>query len=294
MTDRADDGKRAPSPTFGELARLFVSRQDVKFWQTGGAEHANLYWVRAMTSEEVEKTPCISWPVTRPQSTADRLRFAEARAQAYGFLAHAFEYPNDDFLIDITTPAYVEMLAVHFRILADNAEVNEGLNLWAASAGAASASGSDTPIGRFGLSPLREDYTRMIYDSNLPCIPPYESVYWNERQVMGKQALAVETFYHEWGLAVEGNEIPDHIALECEFVARLAGQEAEAWRSGMTEEAERLWKTRRQFLTQHLLSWGGKFCADLRSLAQVDFYRAVAHLGSGLFNDELLRLKSET
>ncbi|MBI5828432.1 MAG: hypothetical protein HZB20_02565 [Chloroflexi bacterium] len=41
-----------------------------------------------------------------------------------------------------------------------------------------------------------------------------------------------------------------------------------------------------------MLSWGGKFCADLLALAQVDFYRAVARLGAGLFNDERLRLET--
>ncbi len=86
--------------------------------------------------------------------------------------------------------------------------------------------------------------------------------------------------------------MPDHIALECEFVALLAGREADAWQAGQREEARQIWGTTNRFLSEHVLSWGGKFCADLLALAQVDFYRAVARLGAGLFNDEWLRLET--
>jgi len=288
MTDRADNGRGAPTPSFGELARLFVNRRDVKFWQTEGLQHAHLFWVRAMLSEEVEPPPLVPRAVTMPQLDADYRRFAQARQQIYGFLARAFEYPDDDFLADITTPAYVENLVASLRLLADNDETNEGATLWLQFAESAGA-----PAGRFGLSPLREDYTRMIYDSNLPCIPPYESVFHNERQVMGKQAGAVTDFYHQAGLGVTGHEMPDHIALECEFVAHLAGKEAEARENGQLDGAAQIWETEQRFLTAHLLTWGGKFCADLHALARADFYRAVARLGAGLFNDELVRLTSE-
>ncbi|NOZ05547.1 MAG: molecular chaperone TorD family protein [Chloroflexi bacterium] len=288
MTDRADNGSRAPSPSFGELARLFVNRRDVKFWQSEGAEHGYLYWVRAMISEDAEPVPYVSRPVTQPQSEAERLRFAEARTRAYGFLGRAFEYPDDPFLAEIGDPATARSLAGAFRQLADNDDVRAGVEIWEAM-----TAREEGLVGEYGLSPLREEYTRMVYDSNLPCIPPYESVYANERQVMGKHALAVEAFYRRAGLGVADNEMPDHIALECEFVAHLAGLEAAAWQAGQRDEAERLWQTERQFLTSHLLSWGGKFCADLQRLAREDFYRAIARLGAGLFNDELVRLKSD-
>lgn len=282
-------GGAEPSLTFGELARLFVDRRDVKFWQAEGDQHNYLYWVRAMVSKEMESVPLTMHPVTTPETDADRLRFAQARHQVYGFLARAFEYPDDAFLADISTPAYFEALAVEFRQLANNGDVDEGLSIWQ------QAVHSETPLaGEFGLSPLRKAYTRMVYDSNLPCIPPYESVYYSERQVMGKKTGTVADFYRRAGLGVEGNEIPDHIALECEFVAYLAGREAETRQSGLHDQADPIWETERQFLMNHLLSWGGKFCADLLSLARVDFFRAVARLGAGLFNDELIRMQSET
>lgn len=291
--------REAPGITFGELTRIFVDRRDVKFWQAEGPKHNNLYWVRAMLAQsekEVEPPPQISRQVTVPQTDLDCLRFAQARDKVYSFLARAFEYPDDAFLVDITTPAYLEKLAAEFRQLADNHDVNQGLTLWQQTylepVEGIAESGNDL-VGEFGLSPLREAYTRIIYDSNLPCIPPYESVYCNERQVMGKRAGAVAGFYREAGLSVEGNEMPDHIALECDFVAHLAGREADAWQAGQREEAVRTWETESRFLKNHLLSFGGKFCADLMTLARVDFYQAVARLGTGLFNDELIRVKSE-
>ncbi|HBY92853.1 MAG TPA: hypothetical protein DEP84_02645, partial [Chloroflexi bacterium] len=248
----------APSLTFGKLARLFVDRRDVKFWHTEGPRHNHLYWVRAMLSEQAEPPPLVPRLVTQPKSEADRLRFAQARREVYGFLARAFEYPTDAFLADISNPRSVERLALEFRSLADNDDVNEGLALWRAMAGRGT-----TLVGEFGLSPLRRAYTRLIYDSELPCIPPYESIYCNERHVMGKPAAAVAAVYRGAGLGVDGHEMPDHIALECEFVAHLADREIAARQSGRREEARQLWAAERQFLTTHLLTWGGKFCADL-------------------------------
>lgn len=286
---------------FGELARLFVDRQDVKFWETEGPRYNHLYWVRAMLSEQAEPPPRVGRAVTRPQSDADSLRFACARREAYGFLARAFEYPTDAFLADISTPACVEALAASFHQLADNDDVNEGLTLWrriAVSGGALIGNGRDVPAHGRDVpaerlySPLRTAYTRLIYDTNLPFIPPYESVYCNERRVMGKSAGAVADDYRAAGLGIEGAEMPDHIALECEFVALLAGRKADAWQAGQCEEARQIWGTTNRFLSEHVLSWGGKFCADLLALAQVDFYRVVARLGAGLFNDERLRLET--
>jgi anaerobic sulfite reductase subunit A len=278
-----------PMLSFGGLAQLFVDRRDVKFWQTEGAQHNYLYWVRAMISKEAEPVPLTPRPVTMPSTVQGRLRFAQARQQVYGFLSRAFEYPDDAFLTDITTPACFEGLAEEFRLLAGNDDVDAGLYTWQRLVH------RGVPlIAEFGISPLREAYTRMIYDSNLPCIPPYESVYAHERQVMGKHAGAVDDYYRRTGLGVEGSEMPDHIALECEFVAYLAGREAEARESGQNEQADAIWDTARRFLSDHLLSWGGKFCADLLFLADVEFYHALGKLGAGLFNDELLRVQSET
>jgi TorA maturation chaperone TorD len=264
--------------SFRELARLFVDRRDVKFWQNEGPRHNYLYWVRAMLSEEAEPPPRVPRTVARPQSEADHHRFARARREAYGFLARAFEYPTDSFLADITTPAYLEAIAAAFRQLAGGDDVNEGLALWRQAA----ANGRPPLIGEYGLSPLRAAYTRLIYDTELPFVPPYESVYGNERHVMGKPAGAVADDYRAAGLGIEGAEMPDHIALECEFVSLLAGREAEAWETGRREEARQWGATTGRFLRDHVLSWGGKFCAD--------FYRAAAKLGAGLFNDELVRL----
>jgi TorA maturation chaperone TorD len=278
--------REAPTLTLAEVARLFVDRRDAKFWLNEGARYNHLYWVRAMLSETPEPAPLTRRAVALPQSEGERLRFARARRKAYGFLARAFEYPTDAFLTDVTTPASVEAITAEFRLLADNEDVKEGFALWQQSAG-----GGATVVGEYGMSPLRAAYTRMIYDTELPCLLPYESVYCNERQVMGKPAGAVAEQYRQAGLEIEGNEMPDHIALECEFIAFLAGQEADAWQAKQRDQAGQIWQTESRFLRDHVLSWSGKFCADLLALARVDFYRAVARLGAGLFNDELIRLR---
>ncbi len=284
-TAHSDVNPEKPGATFGELARIFVDRRDVKFWQAEGPRYNYLYWVRAMLSQEIEPPPLISRIVPYPQNEVEKLRFARAREEVYGFLGRAFEYPDAALLGDITKATFVERVAGQFRQLANNDEVNAGLTLWLQAAGKDGAL-----LGDSGLGVLREAYTKIVYDSNLPCIPPYQSVYYNEHHVNGKQARTAAACYRTAGLGIENGDMPDHIAIECEFAAFLAGKEAVAWKCDQRAVAQQAEETLTDFLREHVVSWGGKFCADLQQLAKVDFYRAVARLGAGLFNDELLRL----
>ncbi len=80
--------------------------------------------------------------------------------------------------------------------------------------------------------------------------------------------------------------MPDHIAHECEFVAHLASEEIAARAAGDDERAAAMCQMQGEFLREHLLPWGVKFCADLACLARGEFYAATARLGTALFNAE--------
>ncbi len=73
------------------------------------------------------------------------------------------------------------------------------------------------------LSPVRlqNEYTRLFINA-LPQVPcaPYGSVYL-EGRVMGDSTVSVREIYRKYGLAP--NELPDHIAVECEFLGWLHG-----------------------------------------------------------------------
>jgi TorA maturation chaperone TorD len=262
--------------TPGPLKKLFADRRDVQFWQTEGMQHSHLFWVRAMLTIQVEEPPFSAQAIggyRLSHTTGDKLEDARARRIAYGFLATVWTYPSAEMRAKLATPQFAAALGEAWARLAENARDVEQVT---------------------GLQPgsperLREEYTRLFYDTYLPFIPPYESVYYNERQVMGKRAAAVIESYRRAGLAAEG-EMPDHISHECEFVASLAREEAEAREAGDSTRAAARRQMQAEFLREHLLPWGVKFCADLACLACGDFYAATARLGSSLFNAEWARM----
>ncbi len=255
--------------TPGPLKKLFADRHDRLFWQTEGTQHTYLFWVRAMLTEKVEPPPFSPSPVERGRGQG----WESPRRVAYGFLANAWNYPSAETLAAFTAPQFLTTLTEAWTHLTGDAP------------------GAETVAGltQVNLDQLREEYTRLFYDTYLPFIPPYESVYYNERQVMGKRAATVMEFYRRAGLAAEG-EMPDHIAHECEFVAHLVGEEITAREGGDDARAAAMRKMQDEFLREHLLLWGVKFCADLACLARGGFYAATARLGTALFNAEWARI----
>ena len=80
---------------------------------------------------------------------------------------------------------------------------------------------------------------------------------------------SVERHYASAGIestAASGN-IPDHIAVELEFVAFLCGMEADAWVAGEFKNARRMQGRQRRFLTQHTSNWSAVL---LREIARRD------------------------
>lgn len=68
---------------------------------------------------------------------------------------------------------------------------------------------------------------------------------------------SVERHYSSAGIEstpASGN-VPDHIAVELEFIAFLCGREAEAWAGDDFKEARRMQDRQRRFLDQHLSKW---------------------------------------
>ncbi len=289
LSDGKGSNLQSPSGfTPGPLKKLFADRRDVRFWQVEGIQHSYLYWVRAMMSEEIEPPPFAGGTPLRSVPDYER---AGARRVAYDLLARAWSYPSAEMLATFAAPEFAATLSDAWTRLAGDAtgvEVVAGLsvaNNHALRAGEAVNGQRSAVVNQHLLDSLREQYTRLFYDTYLPCIPPYESVYYNERQVMGKRAGAVIEFYRRAGLAAEG-DLPDHIAHECEFIAHLAEEESAAWDAGDAARTDSLRQAQDEFLREHLLPWGVKFCADLARLARGDFYAATARLGSALFNAE--------
>jgi len=126
------------------------------------------------------------------------------------------------------------------------------------------------------LEELTVEYARLFVGPMSLQAPPYGSVYLeHDRQVMGESTMAVIQFYRDSGLNMDAEftDMPDHIAVELEFVSYCLQQAVSA-----NNQAEvTFWLDRaNHFRDRFLMQWYSKFCAAIRSNSDSPFYQALA------------------
>ena len=134
-------------------------------------------------------------------------------------------------------------------------------------------------VSRCGTEALSVEHARLFVGPQRVIAPPYGSVYLEEgRRVMGESTLDALRAYRDAGLHLDPDfkELPDHIAVELEFVHYLTAKGLDALRAGKAEEASRHFSAREVFLNQHLRRWIPPFCARIAEGTENDFYRSLA------------------
>lgn len=125
------------------------------------------------------------------------------------------------------------------------------------------------------------DYARLFLGPTNVLAKPYGSA-WLEADggLMQDSTTAVVALYEEGGfdIADDFRELPDHIAVELEFLYLLLFRENEARRNADAQALEAASALRRRFLAEHLGRWVGRFAAAVASGAQSSFYRELAEL----------------
>lgn len=113
-------------------------------------------------------------------------------------------------------------------------------------------------------------------------ISPHESVHMprGSGTLWGNETVAVKRFIE--GLGLEYTEdykgLPDHISVELDLMATLAGHEGRAWEKGDLAAAANALDYQAEFLDQHLLKWVPLFCQKVIDTAGMEFYRGLARL----------------
>jgi len=105
--------------------------------------------------------------------------------------------------------------------------------------------------------------------------PPYGSVYLEgERKVMGDSTLQVVNLYEEAGLVIDQSfkELPDHIAVELEFMYYLIHKEVEALERSEKDKATVLKETRNHFFNRLFSPWVPPFCEKMKESTNNPFY----------------------
>ncbi len=110
---------------------------------------------------------------------------------------------------------------------------------------------------------------------------PHEAVYVDEKKRLGgRVTMAVARFYEEAVIEMSGEciEMPDHLGMELEFMARLCGLEKLFREEADLISSQVSLTLQKEFMNRHLGCWARQCCEEVMNKAGYGFYRAVAQL----------------
>ena len=141
------------------------------------------------------------------------------------------------------------------------------------------SSAMEETIRKYSNEDLAVEYARLFVGPYELKAPPYGSVYLDGgRRVMGDSTMEVVRIYEKAGLAMDKKfkELPDHIAVELEFMYYLIYKEVEALEKLEKDKALALEETRNHFFNRFLSLWVPSFCQKMKESTNNLFYIALA------------------
>lgn len=133
------------------------------------------------------------------------------------------------------------------------------------------------------LQTLLVDYTRLFLGPIEAIANPYGAS-WLKPPVATDEnpnpPPAVLDLYSAGGFEIDPDfrELPDHVAVELEFLYLLTFNSNRAQAAGKTDQLAAIDQLRRRFLDEHLGAWIGPFAAAIKQGAETAFYRELAEL----------------
>ncbi len=150
-------------------------------------------------------------------------------------------------------------------------------------------------IHKYSDEDLVVEYAKLFMGPFEIKAPPYGSLYLDgERRVMGDSTMEVIRFYEDAGLSgsKDCKDIPDHIAVELEFMSYLIFKETEALDKSDFATALEMVKKQEGFLEGYLRRWIVPFCEKIKESTDNGFYAALADCASlfvGNYNTDHIR-----
>jgi TorA maturation chaperone TorD len=127
---------------------------------------------------------------------------------------------------------------------------------------------------------LQAEYTRLFVGPDPPVVPPYESIYREAGYtVMGETTLSVLKAYEEAGVVLSPDlkDLPDHVAVELEFLSLLCEEEAAFWQ-GEEAHIAAVMRAEQNFVAGHLLRWVPAFAKKVSETSSSPFYQGLAQV----------------
>ena len=122
---------------------------------------------------------------------------------------------------------------------------------------------------------LKVEYAKLFVGPYELKAPPYGSIYLDgERRVMGNSTMEVIRLYEEAGLVMDKDfkELPDHIAVELEFMYYLIHKEVEALERSEKDKVTALKATQNHFFNRLISPWVPAFCQKMKESTNNPFY----------------------
>jgi len=137
------------------------------------------------------------------------------------------------------------------------------------------------------LGEMEGEYTE-LFMTRMLC-SPYETAYGRGGLDKVRILSDIGGFYKAFGLSIsdKDSDMPDHIAIEMEFLGLLSIKEAYGLEQGLKEMVDVCASAKRIFLEDHLGRWTAAFCRNLSERTTKDFYRSIALLTSRFIEGEV-------
>lgn len=175
-----------------------------------------------------------------------RLREVLARHHVYSVAGRLLERPDEEFFVALASGELVRELSLAAACLPESSGLDAAADALCRSWVAA---------GSPDAKALGERYECLFGHALSPDFPPYSTQYGGEAAFRQSQSMAdICGYYSAFGLRVAAGrkERPDHLSIECEFMAFLALKEAHALEEGRQEQAELSRQAATRFLREHL------------------------------------------
>lgn len=196
-----------------------------------------------------------------PENSPDSASAASAREDLCRFLSACYYEPASEFAEEAL---FDSMLAAASRIDPELAD-------YARKLGEAFVSQD--------VQTLLVDYTRLFLGPAQALAKPYGSSWLGDQTaLMQDSTMAVLELYEQGGFNMvdEFRDLPDHVAVELEFLYLLIFTQNQARRSANVNDLVAVKALQRRFLGEHLGAWISSFTEAIQSGAQTEFYRVLA------------------
>jgi len=191
-----------------------------------------------------------------------RIQDEQARCECYRLLAACFYQPQKETFLE---EGFFENLSLLLkRVCPEAAVFLEKMG---------------REIMNYSNEELLVEYARLFIGPYELNAAPYGSIYLDEgRKIMAESTSRVNDFYHQIGLDMDTDftELPDHIAVELEFMYYLSFKKTEALKTGSADKVTHFARAQEEFLENFMGRWVPVFCERIKSETDNPYYGALA------------------